>query len=157
VQNLAERKNFMKCSDCGADNCQRLEVAYQSGTSNIQTQTRSSGLGLGRDGLGLGVVKSKTSGVSQTQLSAKASPPRKQRYLPWVVLFFVGWMVASSANLNHWVWLIVGIGAMAGSVYMGHQAFQFNRKEWPGMYQYWLESWICHTCGKIFHQSEAVA
>jgi len=134
-----------------------LEVAYQGGTSNIKTQSSGLGVGLGRGGLGLGIGGGKTSGTSQTKLAVKASPPKKLRYTPWVILLIIGWVVATEARLDHLVWLIVGIVAIAGSICMGYLTYNFNAKKWPGMYQNWLESWICHTCGKIFHQSEAAS
>ena len=137
----------MQCPHCNSDNCQRLEVAYQSGTSSYQS--RSSGvdvLGLERSNTAV-----KTSGTSQTQLAQKASPPQKDRYTPLVIIFIVGWVISTAAGLSHWIWLILSIAAMILSVYMGYKAYQFNREEWPGLYQTWQESWICHKCGQIFH------
>ena len=46
----------MKCTDRSNDNCQRLEVADQSVTSNIPAKTRFTRVGLGRCGFGLGFV-----------------------------------------------------------------------------------------------------
>ncbi|MCL2872462.1 MAG: hypothetical protein FWF41_05725 [Betaproteobacteria bacterium] len=140
----------MKCPDCGSDSCQRLEVAYQGGTSSIQTKSTGVGVGWGRGGLGLGAGKSRTSGTSQTQLAAKAAPPRKRRYAPWGILLFAGFLIATSTSRDHWGWVMMGVGFMVVAVGMILLAFQFNRKEWPGMYRHWLDSWICHTCGKIF-------
>ena len=141
----------MQCPHCNSDNCQRLEVAYQSGTSNIQTRSSGVGVGMGRGGIGVGVGNSKTSGTSQTQLAQKASPPKKKRYLPLIIAFFIGWIIASDAGLKHWIWLILGVAAVILSCYMGYQAYRFNRETWPGLYQIWMESWICHKCGQIFH------
>lgn len=145
----------MKCPDCGSDSCQRLEVAYQGGTSNIQTKSTGVGLGWGRGGIGLGVGKSRTSGTSQTQLAAKVAPPRKQRYTPWVILFLVGVLIAYATSNGHWSWMALAVAFMVVAAGMIYLAFQFNRTKWPGLYRHWLDLWICHTCGKIFSPPSA--
>jgi hypothetical protein len=116
----------MKCTDCGSDNCQRLEVVYQGGTSNIETHSSGSAIGLARGGLGVGIGRSKTSGTSQTQLAARASPPKKKRYALWVIILIVGLVFVSQAKLEHLTMLMIGIVLMAGSLCMCYLAFQIN-------------------------------
>lgn len=108
----------MKCPDCGSDNCQRLEVVYQSGTFNIRAQSSGAGVGLSHGGIGGGVGTSETYGTSQTQLAAKAAPPEKMSYKFLFMLFIVGWVVVTVNSLDHWGWSLVGIGAMLGSFLM---------------------------------------
>jgi len=149
----------MKCPGCGAENSQRLEVAYQGGTSIIETTSRSSSSGASFGGTGAGLWSgsstTETSGTSQTKLAARASPPEKSPYFPWVITFIIAYLVIGFAGRKHWGWTTLGVIVMVACVAACFFSYRFNRMVWPGRYKNWLESWVCHACGKIFHQSDA--
>lgn len=142
----------MKCPKCESENTQRLQVAFQNGTQNISTSSRSTGIGISSNGsLGLGLGSSKTSGQSQTILAQQVAPPPKKS-LKWPVIGgIVGWILLTSKGPI--AVILIGIAILGISGYLIYQRRQFNSKEWPGLYQHWSNSWICHKCGDVYHQA----
>jgi hypothetical protein len=141
----------MQCSKCNSENTQRLEVIYEGGTNIVNLST--SGVGLGGDGFGVGSAT--TSGVTQSTLASKSSPPIQQK------ISFIG-------NCFLWILgitLLPGLGGTGGSfvvglislsflIYLGRSTYKkrkFNSDIWPQLYQDWKNSWMCHKCGHIFH------
>ena len=149
----------MKCPKCESENTQRLEVAFHGGTQNISTTSNSAGIGIGSGGrIGFGGGVTKTSGQSQSVLAAACAPPAKKSNRAHGIGILLGlWIGMSVFNAEGWVMKLAGIaiiGVVSGtSARLYYSTFQFNSKEWPRLYQYWRESWICHKCGGIYHQA----
>jgi len=137
----------MQCSKCNSENTQRLEVIYEGGTQNISTTSHSAGAGIGGT-FGIGGVRTSTSGTSQSTLAAKASPPVKKRIFESILTAVMGFFVFIGSGLGMKIFGFLLIGA---GVYLTYVAIQFNAQKWPGLYQYWKESWLCNKCGHIFH------
>lgn len=149
----------MNCPKCASENTQRLEVAFQSGTQNISTSSRSTGVGISSGGsIGLGLGRTKTSGQSQSILAQQVSPPAKKSYKwPAIVMaigLLAGLPMLSTGTLSAALSGLANIAIWCGiSGYFLYSRFQYNSKVWPGLYQHWSESWICHKCGDIYHQA----
>lgn len=138
----------MQCDKCGSDNTQRLEVVFENGTSNINTQSHSAGVGIGGS-LGIGGITTKTTGTSQTTLGVKASPPQKKSY-KWPIISIVFGLIAWSAGDGAAVW---GVVLIAAGAYFTYTAAMYNKNKWPGLYKHWQECWLCHKCGNIYHHA----
>lgn len=136
----------MQCPQCRSDNTQRLKVIYESGTGTISAKSDVYGAS------GSSVVM--TSGTTQSALAGRAAPPRKKGYgwpvvsaaMAFIVPFFVLYNnYHTAANLLFYVFWIAAI-------WMAIAAFRFNRSQFPQLYQYWLNNWMCMKCGNIYHQ-----
>ncbi len=137
----------MQCTKCNSDNTQRLEVVYENGTQNINTSSHSVGAGIGGS-FGIGGVTTKTSGVSQTMVGEKATPPMKKSYKWAVISMIAGYFLLSSGG----VMLAAGVLLIAAGGYFAYVAANYNKTDWPALYQHWQECWLCHKCGNIYHQ-----
>lgn len=138
----------MQCNKCGSDHTQRLEVAYDSGTRDISATSHTAGVGSISGALGLSGSVTRTSGVSRSVLAQKGAPPQKRNLLAVFLLFLIGFLcTAGTAG-----WIIAGLAMMAYGGYGLYNSIRYNREYWPGLYQRWLESWMCHRCGNIYHQ-----
>lgn len=141
----------MKCPKCESDNTQRLQVAFQNGTQNIATTSRSVGIGIGSGGgLGLGLGRSKTSGQSQTMQAQQIAPPEKKPYLWPGIGAFVGLTLCSSKNEVSTI--VIGLILLGICGYILYTRKKFNTETWPNLTNQWSESWICQKCGEIYHQ-----
>ena len=140
----------MKCPKCGSEDCQRLEVVFEGGTQNINTTSRTSGAGItGGASMGGALAHTKTTGTSQSTLAQKASPPQKQKLGVFIVMIIVGFFMLSAVSI---VWKILGVLLMIGAGYLIFKVVTYNINEYPKKYQYWLNEWLCHKCGTIYHQ-----
>jgi hypothetical protein len=92
----------------------------------------------------------KTTGTSQSLLAKKAAPPEKRPFWGAFLTAFIGLFFLDGGIGAY----LFGLALIAASGYWVFYAVQFNLKEWPKQHQYWLESWICHKCGNIYHQAE---
>ncbi len=140
----------MQCQKCTSDNTQRLEVAYEDGTQNIQTSSRTTGVGLGRGGIGVGAASTTTSGVSRSLLASRAAPPRKRRYLFIVFTAFLAWLLWT-ASTRFSLWFFISIAVMVVCAGLAVMVFRFNANVWPEQMAYWRNQWICLKCGHIYH------
>jgi hypothetical protein len=138
----------MQCSKCSSDNTQRLEVVYESGTQNINTRSNSVGVGFSGK-LGVGGATTKTQGTSQTTIAQKASPPSKKPFKLGIAAAIFGMFFLGSGSLGA---VAFGVAIIAGGGYMIYSAMTYNKTEWPPLYKYWQESWLCNKCGSIYHQ-----
>jgi hypothetical protein len=139
----------MQCPKCGSDNTQRLQVVYEHGTQNISTTSSSVGGGLS-GALGAGVAHTTTEGTSQSTMAQKSAPPEKLNWGVFLIILIIGIMIFSNSESIGWKLgsglIVVGMG------FLIKNAFQFNKNEWPKLYQTWMESWICNKCGGFYHQ-----
>jgi hypothetical protein len=133
----------MKCPKCESENTQRLEVVLHGGTQNINTTSASVG-GVMRGGA-FGAL-TKTSGQSQSVLAQKATPPAKKKYGFALAMIIMGTLFVGNS-------LWIGLLPLAIGLFVGYTALQFNSKQWPSLYKTWLDSWLCHKCGTIYHQA----
>jgi hypothetical protein len=62
----------VKCTSCGSDNVQRVQMAYEMGTQNISATSTGTIRGTSR------TISSTSSGTQQTQLARRLAPPGKR-------------------------------------------------------------------------------
>ena len=137
----------MQCTKCNSENTQRLEVVFEHGTQNISTTSHSAGAGIGGS-FGVGGVRTSTSGTQQSTLAGKAAPPAKQKFMWAIIVAIVGFFFLNGGMEAK----AFGALLIAAGGYFTYAAIQFNSQKWPGLYQYWKDSWLCNKCGTIYHQ-----
>jgi hypothetical protein len=141
----------MKCPKCQSENTQRLQVAYESGTSNIDTHSKTVGGGLGGTSLGGGAAYTNTTGVSQTRMAERASPPEKKGTAiavgAAIVFSLPAYLFLSNGSF---MWGILFLSLIAGAVWLAKEWIKYNSNVWPGLYDSWKKSWVCHKCGNIY-------
>ena len=138
----------MNCLKCGSDNCQRLEVVYESGTQQINTTSRTVGGGVARAGVGGGAAHTTTSGTSRSTLANKAAPPVKQSIGMFVIMIVIGIFMLAGG----WFLKLLGIAVIGFAIYSMRNVLSYNKDEFPKKYNYWLNQWMCHKCGDIYHK-----
>lgn len=138
----------MNCLKCGSDNCQRLEVVYETGTQQINTTSRTVGGGVARGGVGGGAAHTTTSGTSRSTLANKAAPPLKQGIGVFIIMIVIGVFMLAGG----WVFKLLGIGLIGFAIYLMRKVLSYNKDEFPTKYNYWLNQWMCHKCGDIYHK-----
>lgn len=141
----------MQCEKCGSENTQRLQVAFEGGTQDISARSHTAGVGSLSGSLGIGGSVTKTSGTTQSVLAQKAAPPKKKSYKWPAIGLIAGLLFFGNPGT-----VVVGFAFIAAGGYFGYVAFKFNRERWPALYRNWLDSWICHKCGHIYHQASSV-
>ena len=141
----------MQCKSCGSENTQRLSVAYQNGTSTINTRSNSVGVGVGSGGLGLGSATTTTSGTSTSLLAARAAPPPKKRYRSAFIIPVAIWIVAMFFGKS-FTGTALNVIAYAVLAFFLFRAYQFNSQKWPQLYRHWQSMWICQKCGLTYSQ-----
>ena len=133
----------LQCPECSSENVQRVPMAFESGISTVHSHTK----GVGLVGGGLGVGAARTSGVQQSALSKKLTPPMKRKIKGAIILFIIGFIILSGLPGGA---KILGLLMMAGGGAMGYLAFQFNKKDYPILLNKWQSSFYCNVCGSIF-------
>lgn len=120
----------MQCPKCNSDNTQRLELVFDSGYHEYESDNYGD-----------------YGGESISNLAKKAAPPSKLHYrYPLLLLIFAIWLIINSNILQ---FLIATVSFCAG-VYGIFLAWKFNRNKWPIEYQRWKRQWFCHRCGTKF-------
>lgn len=151
----------LQCSSCKSENVQKVSLVYESGISAITGKSTSTGVGMSRGGLGVGVARSKIKGSQQTELSRKAAPPAKKRFLRNLIIYTVGFLfipaiIISTLHIgNENMQMVVGFGYMALAAYHLYKNFMFNKKTWPSLYNIWNRQYMCLTCGNTFETEVA--
>lgn len=139
----------MQCPSCNSDNCQRLEVTYDGGTQNVNTQSNTAGVGIAGGGLGVGAANTSTTGVIRSRLAEKAAPPQKGRYIYAIISIFILWFLWSVSQT--FIWQTVFFLLIVACFYWIYTVFNFNSKTFPNLYAFWQKQWICLKCGEIYH------
>ncbi|EDZ89885.1 hypothetical protein [Francisella tularensis] len=142
----------MNCTNCNSENTQRLEVIFHDGTSHINTSSRTAGTSLTNPIGGLFGAKTKTKGISMSTAAQKAAPPAKKSFKASIILIIIGafWTYMNTINHFDFISAIIGIALIAGGGYLGYRSFKYNSEVFPGLYNHWLNSWMCNKCGTIF-------
>lgn len=128
----------MECPKCKSDNTQRLEVVYDEGTHHTRSTTVGGGYGRGA-----AIGTATTTGKTQSKQAAKAAPPGKPSWIPIAFLAFLSIIAILNA------WYIVGLGMSGLTIFLGKKIAE-AKKTYPGLYQTWLNSWMCNKCGEIY-------
>ncbi len=65
-------------------------------------------------------------------------------YRTLVVLFTVG-----TIGIN-WIWFILGLLVVAGGGWTFKTNLDFNKLQFPALYETWQKSWMCNKCGNVY-------
>jgi predicted RNA-binding Zn-ribbon protein involved in translation (DUF1610 family) len=169
-----EGRTLMECPGCGSTNVQTLAMVYQSGTSTVETTSRSGPQTFSGFSVGSGASWSSTSGTlsgatttttgtSTTDLARKAAPPRKATS-GWLgigcltLLVGVGGGILIAAIHNDKVGQTISGLVFLGSLCVGflvfivmmRRAIRYNRTVLPGLLARWSRLWMCLACGRVF-------
>jgi len=160
------------CPNCQSSQTQKVSAVYENGTG----RTSSSGVGVAfiGDGFGLGVGGS--SGVSQTHLASKLSPPAKllssnpfdrstddASFFCFVGIGIFSMMIMGSLTLlgmcgadgilGSMIFLALSCGGMyfcCTKLNKRQKTIQAHNKQVDILIDEWQKQWYCHRCGNVF-------
>lgn len=158
----------MNCPNCNQYDTQKVSVAYQMGTTSIQSSTI--GLAGGRigDRKGLGLGVSSSSGTQQSLFIQSIKPPEKENNyglfvgctgcFGFIVLsIIIGIIVGNYADkYAFWSVVIIIIGFFYGFMFLykisKDTSFKKQQAEakWKEEIEKYEKQWICLRCGSIF-------
>lgn len=159
------------CPECGSENVQRAEIAYDAGTMKTRGSSVSFGAAFSNAGSALlsGITSSEQ--TQRTMLAKRVAPPQKRqqdyraestiasaRIVPaialviallglaaWTSSVAVAVLLFISAPL---VWHFHSKRVQAAKARLA-EIEHYNSTIWPEEYQKWRESWLCHKCGYL--------
>ena len=137
----------MVCISCGSDNTQRLQVIFEGGTQNINTESKTAGVGIAGGRAGFGGAVTTTNGTSQSILAQKAAPPTKKRLVE--IYWILGALISFGSGSS---WIVIGLIILGVAGYSAFRKLKYNSEEFPVFHQRWRDSWMCHKCGCIYQQ-----
>jgi predicted RNA-binding Zn-ribbon protein involved in translation (DUF1610 family) len=144
------------CPSCGSENTQRLSTVYMAGVSQFSAVTSGFGWAGGFAG-GSGW----TTGISQTQMSEMAAPPKKKSYRGGILLLlcapFIGpapFALLESLNgvrpLYEKMAVVTGtVLLIAAFLWLG-STYVYNKQVWPRLCTEWHRRFVCLRCGMMF-------
>lgn len=138
--------NEIRCPNCGSENVQSCQMIYMNGTNDSSHVTMH----------GLADSFSVTQGQTQTQLAQSVAPPSpKKTYWIWFSLFFAGAVLNTLAGMTFGVTnaFISSLFPIAMCIWLfrkNRNNSNWNKYEYPKIYQQWQNSFVCHRCGTIF-------
>ena len=147
----------MQCPQCGSGNTQRLEMIYDAGTQHLSATSSTLATGYSHGELVTGTASTTTTGIAQTTLAAKVSPPQKRSNFFPIFGMLIGcetpiWLFAFVRNPTFQMFLLMLMAGGAG--FWGFRSFRsnraFNSVTLPQLQQQWRMSWMCHMCGTVF-------
>jgi hypothetical protein len=126
----------MKCTSCGSDNTQRLQVIYEGGTQTLNAQS----------------AYGNVTATTQSALARKATPPKRAHCIISAFFCLVGLSLAffyygqygERGVMQFWVAVCIVCGWMAVT------GFRYNNATFPQIYKRWQNSWMCLKCGNIY-------
>lgn len=135
----------LKCTKCGSDHVQNVQLVYESGTSRYRSRGRGIGVGISLDGIGVGVGGGRSHGVNRTELARRLSPPLKKRIRSnvfiFILLFFFETIPHSAGVISVLVLLDI-----VWAIYK----LVWNRNTWPSVHEEWRKNFFCHRCGNVW-------
>lgn len=120
----------MKCTKCQSDNAQSLRFIYEAGIQNINMSSNTYGGGFGGFGMGAGSARTTTTGMQQSALARKASPPPKKGYALFIMLIGFGIL---SAFLRFSVFVLLFTVKIGGL--FSYMAWRYNTTQYPPKYE----------------------
>ena len=138
----------MICNNCNSENTQKLSLIYENGTNNISANSITVGFGGG-----IGIASTDTSGISQSILAQKNSPPKKNSYL--LAVFVMGLGVIFLCNvygltIKSTVFALVGMFLLGFGIKIFRVNYKYNSSIFPKKYLEWTKTWHCNKCGNTY-------
>ena len=152
----SEAQVLYSCPACGSDNTQRLSTVYMAGVSQFSAVTNGFGWA-GR----FGGASGWTTGVSQTQMSEMAAPPKKKSYRGGILLLLCAPFIGPAPfalleRLNGVRPLYEKMAVVTGTVlliaaflWLG-STYIYNKQVWPRLCTEWHRRFVCLRCGMMF-------
>ena len=138
------------CPNCGSENIQKMQIVYQSGTHSTSGQTTY------KDERG-NKVNAESSENTITALASAVAPPKEKDTPYGAALIFGAIGIYSIYELLRYgfgwgVFIFGGITLLVawGCYSSATENSEWNRIEYPKLYNEWCSSFICHKCGHRF-------
>lgn len=158
-----------RCPRCHSDGIQNIRVLYESGTARFSGSATTVGVAWSPGhGVGIGTAGTSMSGTQQSLLARTHGPPSLKAVdsvgqffafmvvagsLFMVVVGFLPWASGKSV-LATLTLVLLGLCGVWGGVALYRSAdsearatAEYNRTEWPRLYNEWQQCWLCHKCG----------
>ena len=157
-----------QCPKCSSENIQRVELIYQQGTQTgtMRGTVSGVGIGMGSSGMSYGGGGGSISGTTtnQTALASSVAPPKKQFVVPLLLPLITGFyaVVSLVQGIAGGSFYAAGMGIMfavilaVATYFMRNQRKKsktYNQETLPRLIKEWHETWMCHKCGTVFHES----
>jgi predicted RNA-binding Zn-ribbon protein involved in translation (DUF1610 family) len=144
----------LKCPNCGSENTQNVEVLYEGGTIESHGMSNTSGGNVIRTPFERKSYTTFTSSTSHSKLALKHIPPQKKGTVGLVIMIsFIGLFIAALFGLFMWsstaFWFICIIITLISLPFASSNS-DYNKNEYPSLYNNWAKQYYCHKCGKIF-------
>lgn len=141
----------MICKNCNSVNTQKLSLIYESRKNNIFKSSKNIGVGMATRGIG--IASAITSGIAQSILIQKLSPPKKNSYLVAVLVMIIAVILLYNTNelsLKNVVFGLIGIFLLGFGIKIFKVNYRYNAITFPKKYLVWAKSWHCNNCGNIY-------
>jgi len=148
----------MKCPYCESEDCKKVSLVYESGTSAGSFTGVGAGVGGSSGGLGAGGAAFGGKTSTQTLLARRLAPPPDPQNVGAMAVFagFIAILALiysvsgdSVSSFGLGVAAVLGVLAIgAGISYAG------QKKGYPQKLARWQGSWICLRCGKDWWEDE---
>jgi hypothetical protein len=147
----------IECPDCGSDDWQRIELAYNAGTSCITGSAVLAGGG----GLSAGLL----SGTTRTRFAESIAPPAKYSVDGVQMLGVIGLAgsIGGPAIMSIFqhesdndlfqigkVLLIAGLCVVVPAIIAGIVISSYNSRKWPRLFAEWRRHYVCLRCGCVW-------
>jgi len=144
----------MNCPKCSGMNTQKTQLAYKSGTSDIDTTTVGIGVGSG-----IGIGAGSTFGKQKTKLAEELAPPEYPNFgdLFGLLMTLAGWRYVFiflfrplewESNVIPWFGHVILIFSFIFGTIIGwfRIKYFFGGKHAKEV-ENWESEWFCHSCG----------
>lgn len=156
------------CPSCQSNQLQHAHMVVASGTTNLNGTATLASVSYSDSGLGVSTGVTGFRGTQQSALAARCTPPLKRRIgvLWWLGLLIAGPSAVLGALQCLRVLLLVSsygrgvellIASVLATALWGYitlllirrrrEVEKYNAEVWPGHYEEWSRSWLCHRCG----------
>jgi len=143
------------CPSCYGTEWKAASLLYAEGLSISGSQTRGAFVAGGRahgvNGAAIGGFQGRTSGVSQTLLSAKATPPKQSNAHAFFIFLFIVFLVAFLFNLGNAGPMII-LALLAGaSAMISIKLHQDGQARFERAMEIYANLRMCTRCGTFFN------
>ncbi|HJV65689.1 MAG TPA: hypothetical protein VJ550_08150 [Geomonas sp.] len=143
----------LPCPHCNCHETEPMPSAFIAALARLPRQKASHPFDVIHDLLGVGPESHQRRCQPERIFLHKVAPPQRIPYVPimgcWYLAALAVTLIPSGGGT-----LACYVIFVLGGVNL-HQAYMFNRNEWPHLFEKWERSHICHDCGKIFVSEES--
>ncbi|WP_375560726.1 hypothetical protein ACE193_24030 [Bernardetia sp. OM2101] len=126
-----------------------MSLIYENGTNNISTNSSTIGFAGG-----IGIASTSTSGISQSILAQKVSPPKKNSYLLAALVIGLGAIflcnIIYGLTIKNAIFGLIGIFLLGFGIKIFRVNYKYNSNIFPKKYLEWTKTWHCNKCGNTY-------